>query len=121
MIEETIPMFKDLPIDNPKVKEEEPANCLNENLALAMTRRGIQVSDIVKGTKIPWGTIMGWVYGKNKGVKAQLADENLLNLVTYLECTVDWLCFGIGEDDRELVKFKEVKKDDLQYNRSSVK
>jgi hypothetical protein len=103
---------------------EDSINCMNDNLASAMARRGVfedgqwvpmQVKHIIVNTNIPWGTIMGWVYGydpkEKKGVRSQLTDENLYALIVYLECTVDWLCYGIGTDNETLVKFKDLAKD----------
>lgn len=100
-------MFEALPIDNP-AQIEDSCNVLQENLALAMDKRGIEAKDIINNTNIPWGTLMGWIYGD---VKSQHAGEHLLNLITYLNCTSDWLCFGIGEDDMDIGKFPKRKPD----------
>jgi hypothetical protein len=84
-------------------KEEKPrVNCLQEMFIELLDERKLQLVDVQKGTEIPWGTIYAWYCGD---VRAQLADRNLLKLAQFFNVSLEYLCFGIGEDFEAFEKF----------------
>lgn len=97
MSAETIPMFENLPMDNPDAKKKfsTPDNRLQEMMIILIARRKVQLVDIHEATEIPWSTLMSWYRGIAKG---QVADKRLLKLAQYFGVTLEYLCFGIGED-----------------------
>lgn len=120
---ETVPMFADLPVyqddlDRIKAKKKR-VNALQEMLIELMNgdldengklvpggRKPTSLADVQKGTNIAWGTLHGWYKGD---VSAQLADENLLKLAQFFNVSLEYLCFGIGDDSKAFEKFEPVK------------
>ncbi len=128
---ETLPLIPDAPVyqeDLDRIKAKRSSNgadvnCMVDNLAAAMARRGVlengqpislQARHIVIGAKIPWSTLQDFMTGKEDKTRVQMTGESLLNLITFLECSCDWLCFGIGEDTETLVKFKDLNKEQVR-------
>lgn len=101
MSAETIPMFENLPVDNPggkqkrQNKEERTANSLQKMMGVLMKRRKVELVDIHEATEIPWSTLMTWYRGIAKG---QVADERLLKMAQYFGVSLEYLCFEIGKD-----------------------
>ena len=92
------PMFEELPMDNPDAlkKQAKPINNMQEQFLELLNKKGCSLADIHRETQIPWGTLYGWYKGD---VKAQFADRNLLELAKFFNVTIDYLCFGIGNDE----------------------
>lgn len=86
--------------DEPKRKPR--VNCLQDMLIEIMNERGLKDAEIVKATNIPWATFHGWVSGE---VSCQLADQNLLRLAQFLNVSLEYLVYGIGDDDPYFNKF----------------
>jgi predicted transcriptional regulator len=95
MSPETIPMFHELPIDNPKIPD--PENCLAQNFRLRIDELNLEIADAQRETEIPWSTLMDWYRGKRK---AQVADKRLYKLARFLKTSVEWLCFNVGEKEK---------------------
>lgn len=93
--------------DEPKKKQGEPENCLQDMLLELMNERKVTLAAIQRATEIPWGTLMDW---HNGGVRTQKADRNLLKLAQFFNVSTDYLCWGIGEDSPFYGKFKEEEK-----------
>jgi hypothetical protein len=90
-----VPMFTELPMDNPDAHKEKPINILQDQFVYLMDRDKVQLADIQKTTGIPFTTLYDWYRGN---VVAQKADKNLLTLAQYFKVTLEFLCFGIGDD-----------------------
>lgn len=95
MSAETIPMFAELPVDNPK--KTDPENCLAHNFRQRIDDLNLELVDAQRETEIPWSTLMDWYRGKRK---AQIADKRLYKLARFLKTSVEWLCFGVGEKEK---------------------
>ena len=91
--EENVPMFSELPMDNPDAAkpEEVSVNNLQDNLLFLMDRDKVSLAEVQRETMIPWTTVYGWYRGS---VKAQLLDINVKELADYFDVTVDQLAFG---------------------------
>lgn len=100
------PLFEDIPQDNPDAekKDLEPQNCLQTILLELIEERKVQLVDIQKATKIPWGTLMGW---HNGAVECQKLDRNILKLAQYFNVHIHYLGFGIGDDSPVFENEKE--------------
>lgn len=109
---ENLPMFEELPVypeDLEKSKKKKDSvNCLQDILIELLDARGVQLSDVQKATKIPWGTLIDWYSGDNE---TQRTDENLLRLAQYFNVTIEYLCYGIGDDSAAYEKFDNNTKD----------
>lgn len=106
MTTETIPMFQDLPIDNPAAVKRPKSfvNMLPEMINRIMDHFGQEAVDIVTGCKsIYFSTLSGWINAK---VETQLVDAPLKELAVFWGVTIDYLCFGtpMSERDFELDK-----------------
>lgn len=109
MSAETIPMFKNLPVDNPP---EEPKYKFQETLIKLLELKNVQLADIERETKaldetgkgVPWSTLMGWYRGFTKsppnGKSLQLLSE-------YFEVTTNYLLYGVGEEPVYCKLFKK--------------
>lgn len=90
-----LPLIENIPMDNPDGKKKKKVNALQDILIELMEDREVELTDIQKATKIPWGTLMGWYTGE---VKAQLLDENILKLAQFFNVHIHYLAYGIGDD-----------------------
>lgn len=100
MEQDQVQMFKELPIyqeDLERIKnKKQSVNCLQEIFAELMEKRKVSLAEVQKETKIPWGTLHGWMKGE---VEAQKADRNLLALAQYFKVSLEYLVYGIGSDE----------------------
>lgn len=80
--------------DEPK-KQRPKVNCLQDILLELMDERKIAPVEIQKATGIPWATLHGWIVGD---VATQKTDKNLLELARFFNVSLEYLCFGIGDD-----------------------
>lgn len=103
MNEENFAMFSpdELP-QTDEAKKKESINCLQDIFIELLDDRKVQLADVQRGTGIAWGTIHGWYCGD---VKSQLADKNLLKLAQFFNVSIEYLCFGIGDDKEAFEKF----------------
>jgi hypothetical protein len=101
---EPLPVYKSDLEKAVSKKPEEKINILQEQLLDLMNERNVSLSQIQKETGIPWGTLMEWHGGT---VNSQKADKNLLRLAQFFNVTIDYLCFGIGEDSPYYDKNKD--------------
>ena len=85
-----------------EAKKKESINCLQDMFIELLDSRRVQLADVQKGTGIAWGTLHGWYCGD---VTSQLADKNLLKLAQYFNVSLEYLCFGIGDDSEAFEKF----------------
>lgn len=97
-----VPMFHNLPsdvVEMPK-KEKREVNDLQESILWMMEKDNLSLSEIQKGKTrpIPWGTLMGW---HNGDVTVQKVDSNLFELWQVMRCSLEFLLFGVGSDDRD--------------------
>jgi transcriptional regulator with XRE-family HTH domain len=106
MEENNLSLAIELPVTDTK-KEKPRINCLVEMLAEIMSERKLTDAQIVKATGIPFSTWDGWTKGK---VNTQLADKNLLKLAQYLNVSLFYLLYGIGDDSPVFDKFDEFEK-----------
>lgn len=98
MNDNQVPMFAELPADQatPLKKVRRKVNDVQESLLYIMEKRELTLSKIQRETEIPWGTIMGWHDGQ---VNSMQLDHNFFRLWMYLKCSLEFLCFGIGDED----------------------
>lgn len=96
-IEQTVML--ELPVyqeDLDKIKAKKPKfNCLQDQFIELLNSRKVELAEVQRATKIPWGTLQGWYAGD---VNCQMADGNLLALARFFNVTVDYLVYGIGDD-----------------------
>jgi hypothetical protein len=91
-----VPMFSDLPMDNPDAKKSEPCNILQDQFIYLLDRDKVELAEVQKQTGIAFTTLYDWYRGN---VSTQKADKNLLTLARYFKVTLEFLCFGIGDDN----------------------
>lgn len=93
-------LVPEIPMDNPdalkKKKKKEIANCLTDILNEIFFERKLTVSKVVKDTGIPFTTLDDWMNGRTE---VQYLDENIAKLARYLNVSIEYMAFGIGEDD----------------------
>lgn len=87
--------FFDMPKEPGKVQIK---NCLSFILNELMKEKNVTLSQIQQATGIPWSTLSNMKNGKRK---TQRTSENILALAKFFNVTIDYLCFGIGEDGTE--------------------
>lgn len=101
-----VPMFADLPMDNPSAAVK-PVNCLQDMFIELINERRVELADIQKGTGIPWSTLHGWYIGD---VKSQMLDKNVLKLAQFFNVSLEYLAFGIGPESKEDEVHVELRK-----------
>lgn len=100
MIEHNIPLFENIPQDNPDGKKDERPkryrNCLADIFHELISERKISLAKVHKETGIPFPTLDDWIKGTSK---SQLTDDNLMILARYLNVGLEYLCYGLGDDE----------------------
>lgn len=98
MSAEMIPMFDDLPMDNPGAakKPKESENKFSEIFRRLVDEKELSLADIEReaasrGIKLPWSTLTSWYKGL---YKAQILDKRLKVLADILEVSLEYLVFG---------------------------
>jgi hypothetical protein len=102
-MEENLLMPIDMPETNEK-KKKPRINILQDIFLELLEERKVTLSQVQKATEIKWGTLMGWHDGS---VRSQMADKNLLRLAQFFNVSLEYLCFGIGDDSEAYEKFEE--------------
>ena len=98
-------MFDDLPRDTlRKMKKKETPNILSLILKEIMKERGLELSDIHRGTGISYSTLSDWLSGK---ARRQLIDEHIWKLARFLNVSIEYLCLGIGDDGPAYEEFRK--------------
>jgi hypothetical protein len=96
---------EEMPVTD-EAKKKPRINCLQEMLLELMDRDKVELVDIQKATGIKWPTLYGWYKGE---VNAQMADENLLKLAKFFNVSLEYMCFGIGDDSPRYEEFDNEK------------
>jgi DNA invertase Pin-like site-specific DNA recombinase len=100
--EKQVLMFDHLP-QTEKPKKQEERNILQEILLELMEKRRVDLAVIQKETGISWSTLYKWYKG---GTTSQLMRSELLKLARFFNVSLEYLCFGIGDDTPVFEKFE---------------
>ena len=102
MSELTIPMFEELPMDNPealKKKRKAFNNILYGQINRLMNHLKIEMVEIHKATGTPFPTLSGWINGN---VEAQMLDSSIKQVANFFGVSVDYLAYATPMTDRDL-------------------
>lgn len=80
---------------NTRRSQAKAANCLQDILIELLDERKIQLSQIQKEADLSWATLWGWYSGSTK---TPMLDMNILKLARFLNVSIEYLCYGIGDD-----------------------
>lgn len=89
-------LFDEIPQDNfPNKKPKTFRNCVADNFNEILFERDISLARVQKDTGIPFPTLDDWI----KARTIPLTDDNLMVLARYLNVPLEFLCYGIGEEE----------------------
>ena len=92
-------LFENIPQDNfPTRKQKTFNNCVADTLNEILFERKLTLARVQKDTNIPFPTLDDWIKGKS----VPLADDNLMVLAKYLNVTLEFLCFGLGQEEARI-------------------
>lgn len=80
---------------NARREKARAVNCFQEIFLEILDERKLGLAPIQKAADIPWPTLQGWYAGSTK---TPLLDINILKLAQFLNVSIEYLCFGIGDD-----------------------
>jgi hypothetical protein len=105
----TIVPVEQLPqTDEPKKNKRVIVNTISDNILALMARDKVEMAEVQRETRIPWGTFYCWCSEE----MTPLLDLNVKELADYFDTSIDFLAFGVKKykfdtfDREELEKLK---------------
>lgn len=77
-------------------KKNKDCNCFQDILLEVMAERKLSDKDVVSATGITWAVWHGWITGRTR---IQMLDGNMLALSRFLNLSINYLAFGVGDSE----------------------